>query len=139
MEINDRSVDALSQALIGQLKANLDKRDADLWQSLENLDQFTRTLAGDFPPLLARLNEGISTIQLAAESANQMLLNANAAVTKIDVAVKEAAPEIPRLLRKGTDTLRNADEVITSIKGLWPVSQGVPKKKENLLRLPNER
>jgi hypothetical protein len=68
-----------------------------------------------------------------------MLLNANAAVTKIDVAVKEAAPEIPRLLRKGTDTLRNADEVITSIKGLWPVSQGVPKKKENLLRLPNER
>jgi len=34
MEINDRSVDALSQALIGQLKANLDKRDADLCERL---------------------------------------------------------------------------------------------------------
>jgi hypothetical protein len=41
-------------------------------------------------------------------------------------------------MRKGTETLRSADEVLTSIKGLWPVSQGVPKKKENLLRLPNE-
>jgi phospholipid/cholesterol/gamma-HCH transport system substrate-binding protein len=122
-----------------ELFTQLNRRDSGLWQSLENLDQLTRTLAGDFPPLLARLNESISTIQLAADSANQMLLKANAAVTKIDMAVKEAAPEIPRLLRKGTDTLRNADEVITSIKGLWPVSQGVPKKKENLLRLPNER
>lgn len=40
MEINDRSVDALSQALIGQLKANLDKRDADLCERLaKQLDE----------------------------------------------------------------------------------------------------
>lgn len=49
MEINDRSVDALSQALIGQLKANLDKRDTELCERLakqldEKLDAQRREL-----------------------------------------------------------------------------------------------
>lgn len=49
MDINDRSVDALSQALIGQLKANLDKRDTDLCERLakqldEKLDAQRREL-----------------------------------------------------------------------------------------------
>lgn len=49
MEINDRSVDALSQALIGQLKANLDKRDTELCERLakqldEKLDAQRRDL-----------------------------------------------------------------------------------------------
>lgn len=40
MEINDRSVEALSQALIGQLKANLDQRDAALCERLaKQLDE----------------------------------------------------------------------------------------------------
>jgi len=49
MDINDRSVDALSQALIGQLKANLDKRDTELCERLakqldEKLDAQRREL-----------------------------------------------------------------------------------------------
>jgi len=49
MELNDRSVDALSQALIGQLKANLDKRDTELCERLakqldEKLDAQRRDL-----------------------------------------------------------------------------------------------
>jgi len=49
MEINDRSVDALSQALIGQLKANLDKRETELCERLakqldEKLDAQRREL-----------------------------------------------------------------------------------------------
>ncbi len=120
------------------LFTQLNKRDAALWQSLSNFDQFTKTLATDVPPLLVRLDKSIITIQTAAESADKMLTNANSAVAKIDLAVKESGPEIPRLLRKGTDTMRSADEVINSIKGMWPVSQGVPKKKESILRLPNE-
>ena len=49
MDINDRSVDALSQALIGQLKANLDKRDTELCERLakqldEKLDAQRRDL-----------------------------------------------------------------------------------------------
>lgn len=40
MDINDHSVDALSQALIGQLKANLDKRDTELCERLaKQLDE----------------------------------------------------------------------------------------------------
>ena len=121
-----------------ELFSQLNKSDAELWKSLGSLDQFTKRLANDFPPLLTRLDEGIAAIQRAAESADKMLVDANSAVGKIDRAVTESAPEIPRLLRKGQETMRNADEVLTSIKGLWPVSQGVPKKKESLLRLPNE-
>ena len=49
MEINDRSVEALSQALIGQLKANLDQRDTALCERLakqldEKLDAQRREL-----------------------------------------------------------------------------------------------
>lgn len=107
-----------------ELFTQLNKRDAELWNSLANFEQFSKRLSDDLAPVITKLTDAISTIQAAA--------------SKLDRSFAEAGPELPRLLRKGTDTLRSADEVLTSIKGLWPVSQGVPKKKENLLRLPNE-
>ncbi len=106
------------------LFSQLNQRDAELWKSLAHFEQFSKNLSDDIAPVITKLTDAITTIQTAA--------------TKLDRTFTEAGPEIPRLLRKGTDTLRSADEVLTSIKGLWPVSQGVPKKRENLLRLPNE-
>lgn len=106
------------------LFTQLNKPDAELWKSLGHFEKLTRTLNEDLPPIVTRLGDGVSTLQ--------------GAVGKLDRAITESAPEVPKLIRKGSDTLRSADEVLNSIKGLWPVSQGVPKKKENLLRLPNE-
>lgn len=106
------------------LFTRLNKPDAELWKALGHLEQLTHSLNRDFPPIVTRFGDGVTTLQ--------------GAVGKLDRAISESGPEIPRLIRKGTDTLRSADEVLNSIKGLWPVSQGVPKKKENLLRLPNE-
>lgn len=106
------------------LFTQLNKPEADLWKSLDHLEQLTQTLNHDLPPVITRLGESVTTLQ--------------GAVGTLDHAISDSAPEIPKLIRKGTDTLRSADEVLNSIKGLWPVSQGVPKKKENLLRLPNE-
>ena len=116
----------------------LNKRDESLWRSIDGLKTFTSTLNSDFPPLIGILEGSLTKLDQAANQSNSLMTGANTVVKDLGDMVKKAAPELPKLLKSGEQTVKNADDVVSAVKRLWPVKRGVLKAEEKVLRPEQE-
>ena len=112
----------------------LNKDDESLWKALVSLREVTKELREEVPPLLEKLDTGISAFGEAADSTKQVMADAIAVIGEVDKVVQQAGPEVPKLVKQGTETVKKADDVVTAVKGMWPVSKGVPKEEEQTLK-----
>lgn len=116
----------------------LNKRDETLWQSIDGLKKFTSSLNTDFSQLVDILESGLTKLDQAADQSNTLVTGANAVVKDLGDMVKKTAPEVPKLLKSGEQTVKNADDVVSAVKRLWPVKKGVSKEEEKVLRPATE-
>ena len=116
----------------------LNKRDEALWQSIDGLKKFTSSLNTDLSQLVDILESGLTKLDQAADQSNTLMTGANAVVKDLGDMVKKTAPEVPKLLKSGEQTVKNADDVVSAVKRLWPVKKGVSKEEEKVLRPATE-
>lgn len=116
----------------------LNKRDETFWESIDGLKEFTSSLNTDLSQLADILESGLTKLDQAADQSNTLMTRANAVVRDLGDMVKKTAPEVPKLLKSGEQTVKNADDVVSAVKRLWPVKKGVSKEEEKVLRPATE-
>jgi phospholipid/cholesterol/gamma-HCH transport system substrate-binding protein len=121
---------------LDSLAKNLEDENGPLKKSLAGLEKASRTLAEELPPLVERFDHSLVQFDEAATSATKMLDHADVVIGKIETVVDKTGPEVPGIVQQGTSTMKKADEVVSSVRNMWPVRGGVPKAKEKTLK-PN--
>jgi phospholipid/cholesterol/gamma-HCH transport system substrate-binding protein len=117
---------------VGQMVDGFQDPAGSLQQSLANFEKLTVTLDKDFTEVLDRFDK-------AADSAIEMFDHLDTLVGKLELVVDETAPEVPPMVRKGRSTLDKADDVVGSVRNLWPLRGGLPKDEEKTLRPSNDQ
>lgn len=113
---------------------DLNDQRGDLRGSVAGLLDFINNTKRDIPLLIQELRDAAATFASASESVRVVMVDAGKVVQEVDSMVKKSAPEVPKLVHQGTDTIKKADDVVSAVKGMWPLRRGVPKEGEQLLR-----
>jgi len=67
------------------------------------------------------------------EKLNKTMDNAEKTTANLKDAVEKAAPKIPPLLSQGEDTLDDTNEVVKSLKQVWPIRLFIEKPQDKLI------
>lgn len=117
---------------IEEMVAEFQNPEGPLHRSLTNIETLTTTLDNRLTPLIIEF-------QTAATSATGMLDHADALVGQIEDIVREAGPEVTPIVRQSRDTIDKADEVVGSVRSLWPLRNALPEDGEKTLRHAHDR
>ncbi|MBI4688826.1 MAG: MCE family protein [Nitrospirae bacterium] len=139
------------QGDIKQTLGNLKTLSADLHTTRENVDKLLKNTDGnisnvasnisktskDIGSLAGNVDKAISNIERkiipAIDSLGRAIDNTEKATSDIKSAVEKSAPKVPSLLNKGEDTLDGANDVVKSLKKVWPIRLFIEEPKEGLL------
>ena len=80
------------------------------------------------------LKAGAETLKEAATEAKALFANANTVVSDLGDVVEESGPEVPGMVRDGADAVGKADDVIDSVRNMWPIRRGKKDQGEDVLR-----
>jgi phospholipid/cholesterol/gamma-HCH transport system substrate-binding protein len=116
----------------------LNKKDAELWRSIAGLEKFANTLNTDFPPLLDSLGKGLDSFEQAGKDTSALMLDADKVVVELEKMTKQASPEVPKLLKKSEETMKDAEDVLSAVKRMWPLRKAVEKPEEKVLKPAND-
>ncbi|MEP2776876.1 MAG: MlaD family protein [Luteolibacter sp.] len=119
---------------IRKLTITLRSDDGSLMSGIANLDDTANTLKEKIGPLTDEMTASAESIRLAAEEAKTLITNANSVVTELGDVVQESSPEIPGLVHDGAQAAGKADEVIDSVRNMWPIRRGKKDLGEDLLK-----
>jgi phospholipid/cholesterol/gamma-HCH transport system substrate-binding protein len=120
------------------LVAEIKKATVPLQQSLENIETLSARLKTDIPEITRKIDSALLTLDNAAAKADAAMAETEALARDLRSVVEESADDVPRLVRKGSDTVEKADQVMDSVRGMWPVRKGIPEEKETTLRPPGD-
>jgi len=119
---------------IRELAITLRSDDGGLMAGLGSFKESTDTLNEKIGPLVDDLKLGAETLKEAAAKAEALFANANLVVDDLGDVIEESAPEVPGMVRDGADAVGKADDVIDSVRNMWPIRRGKKDKGEDLLR-----
>lgn len=144
--INDPDAD------IKQTLANLQMLSFELLITKENIDKLLKNTDVNITDVASSLSKAVKNIDStvtdidktilniegkvspAMDKLNKTMGNAEEATSNLKDAIEKSAPKLPRLLNKGEDALNDTNEVIRSLKQVWPISSYIEEPKDSLLR-----
>ncbi len=130
------SLNSLQEALdhINDLASELRSEDTGLMVGIREINATARTLNTKVGPLIESIQTGSSTLNETAEVAKELFVGANAMVDRLNRVVEESSEDLPDMVEKGAAAADKADDVMDSVRRMWPVRRGVPDGSEDLLR-----
>ncbi len=117
-----------------QLAGDLTNPDGSLMTSLDHFNRATRTLDEDLPSLSDKLDVVLAKFDSAGESATKMFDHLDRTVGKLEKMVDQAAPEVPGMVKSGAKTVKKAEDVVSSVRNMWPLKGGMSKEREEVLK-----
>lgn len=130
------SLKSLEQALhqLDELAAELRSDDTGVMVGIHHFNETASTLNERIGPLLESLQNGSSTLNETAEAAKELFVDANDMITNLNKIVEESAEDFPGMVHKGAAAADKADDVMDSVRRMWPIRRGVSDGSEDLLR-----
>lgn len=119
---------------IRKLTVTLRSDDGELMSGIANLNKTADTLNEKIGPLADEMTAGAEAFKLAAAETETLMASANSVVTDLGDVVEEASPEIPGMVRDGAQAAGKADDVIDSVRNMWPIRRGNEDLGEDVLR-----
>lgn len=117
-----------------EIATELQSEDAGLMAGVREFNETARTLNHKIGPLIESLQTGSNTLNETAESTHQLVLDANTMVDNLNQVVRESSEGIPSMVNKGAAAADKADDVMDSVRRMWPVRGGISDGSEDLLR-----
>jgi phospholipid/cholesterol/gamma-HCH transport system substrate-binding protein len=136
--VNDPKGD-IKQALanLKTLSSGLNATKESVDKLLKNADSNISGVSSDASKALKNIDKTVSSmnekINPVIDKLNRTMDNAEKTTANLKDAVEKAAPKIPSLLSKGEDTLGDTDEVVKSLKQIWPIRLFIEKPKDSLI------
>lgn len=129
---------------IKQALANLKTLSSGLNATKENADKFIKNadtnisgVSSDASKALKNIDKTVSSmndkINPVLDKLNRTMDNAEKTTANLKDAVEKAAPKVPPLLNKGEDALSDTNEVVKSLKQIWPIRLFIEKPKDSLI------
>ena len=114
---------------------NATKENAD--KLLKNADTNISGVSSDASKALKNIDKTVSSmndkINPVIDKLNRTMDNAEKTTANLKDAVEKAAPKVPPLLNKGEDALSDTNEVVKSLKQIWPIRLFIEKPKDSLI------
>ena len=114
---------------------NATKENAD--KLLKNADSNISGVSSDASKALKNIDKTVSSmnekINPVIDKLNRTMDHAEKTTASLKDAVEKAAPKVPLLLNKGEDALSGANEVVKSLKQVWPIRLFIEKPKDSLI------
>lgn len=110
-----------------QMVAEFQSPEGRLQRSLANIETLTHTLDTKVSPLLTEF-------ETTATTATEMFERADAVFGEIQDLVNETGPEVPPMVRQSREAIDKADEVVGSVRKMWPLRNALPADGEKTLR-----
>ncbi len=114
---------------------NVTKENAD--KLLKNADSNISGVSSDASKALKNIDKTVSSmndkINPVIDKLNRTMDNAEKTTANLKDAVEKAAPKVPPLLNKGEDALSDTNEVVKSLKQIWPIRLFIEKPKDSLI------
>lgn len=104
---------------ITNVNSNVSKTLKNIDSVVTHIDKTVLGIEGKINPVMDKLNKTMD--------------NAESATTSLKDAVEKSAPKIPALLNKGEDALDNTNEMVKSLKQMWPIRLFIEEPKDGLL------
>lgn len=117
---------------IERMVAEFQNPEGSLQRSLASIETLTETLDTRVTPML-------DEFETAATSATEMFEHADSVFGEIETIVRETGPEVPPMVRQSRDTIDKADEVVGSVRNMWPLRNTIPADGEKTLRPAHDR
>lgn len=130
---------------------NLKTLSSELHTTRENIDKLLKNADGN----ISNVATNISNITTSADSLikktdktisgiegkitpvmdklNKTMDNAEKTTASLKDAIEKSAPRVPSLLNKGEDTLSDTNDVVRSLKQMWPIRLFIEEPKDGLL------
>ncbi|MDP2279260.1 MAG: MlaD family protein [Nitrospirota bacterium] len=105
--------------LIKNADTNISGVSSDASKALKNIDKTVSSVNEKINPVIDKLNRTMD--------------NAEKTTANLKDAVEKAAPKVPPLLNKGEDALSDTNEVVKSLKQIWPIRLFIEKPKDSLI------
>jgi len=115
-----------------EMMAELQDPEGALLQSLTNIEKLTATLDTRVSPVL-------DEFETAATTATEMFERADSVFVEIQEIVQETGPEVPPMVRQSREAIGKADEIVGSVRTLWPLRNALPADGEKTLRPSHDR
>jgi len=130
------SLKALQQALdqLNKLASELGAEDTGLMAGIHEFNETASTLNKKVGPLIDSLQSGATTLDETAETAKKLFEEANKMVTNLNQVIEKSSKDLPDMVNKGAAAADKADDVMDSVRRMWPVRRGVADGSEDLLR-----
>lgn len=127
---------SLKQALndFSELATTLQNEDSGLMVGVASFNETADTLNTKIGPLIDSLQSGSATLNETAIEARKLFVDADEMVKNLNQIVEESSGDVPIMVKKGAAAADKADEVIDSVRRMWPVRRGVANESENILR-----
>lgn len=124
--------DALGQ--LSELAAEIRSGDSGVMVGIQEFNETATTLNSKVGPLIDSLQGGSDKLNETAESAKSLFEEANDMVRNLNKIVEESSEDLPEMVHKGAAAADKADDVMDSVRRMWPVRQGVRDGSEEVLR-----
>ena len=114
---------------IDKLLKNTDVNITDVASSLSKVAKNIDSTVTDIDKTILKIEGKVSP---AMDKLNKTMGNAEEATSSLKDAIEKSAPKLPRLLNKGEDALNETNEVVRSLKQVWPISSYIEEPKDSL-------
>lgn len=105
--------------LLKNADSNISGVSSDASKALKNIDKTVSSMNDKINPVIDKLSRTLD--------------NAEKTTANLKDAVEKAAPKVPPLLNKGEDALSDTNEVVKSLKQIWPIRLFIEKPKDSLI------
>ncbi len=140
-EIANRLSSEISQALKGINKTidyinepqgsvkrslkNIEKTSQNLIDITNNLNKLIDELNKETPKISNKSQQTLDEITKLAKSLQDLTIKLNKSAEQINKATKD---DLPIILEQTNKSLQDVDDILQSVKGLWPIREGIKKQ-----------
>lgn len=104
---------------------NIEKASQNLIKTTEELNTLLKELNSRTPQIAQKTEKAIEEITELAKSLQKLSKELNETATTIKSATKK---DIPFIIEQAKKSMQDVDEILQSIKGLWPIRRGIKKQ-----------
>jgi len=112
--------------LLKNADSNISGVSSNVSKTLKNVD----SLLSNVDKTVSSMNDKINPV---IDKLNRTMDNAEKTTASLKDAVEKSAPKVPPLLNKGEDALSDTNEVVKSLKQIWPIRLFIEKPKDSLI------
>lgn len=110
----------------------------ELMKGIDQFEDATRALSEHLDSIMASIDSASGRLDEAMAKAGVMIDKVDGTVMRLGDVIDETAPEVPDMVRKGSQTMDKADDVMGAVRDMWPIRGGVSKDESKTLRTSSD-